>query len=160
MTDDDSELSSWAKYLNAHTARGTGWTVARLARESAIHRSTIFDWKRQRVGTTQRVTIESVRAIAAALGDSMENALRAAGSLLADDGEAPAATPSPIPSAGPSERSLIDRAAEVVRALDEELIDEDEGAAMLDLLLAMRRRAVADRRAADDGVSPSAVDSV
>ena len=55
-----------------------GWSVARLARESGIHRATIFEWMK---GSSDSVTIGSVRAIAAALDDDLENALRAGASL-------------------------------------------------------------------------------
>lgn len=55
-----------------------GWSVARLARESGIHRATIFEWMK---GSSDSVTIGSVRAIAAALDDDLENALRAVASL-------------------------------------------------------------------------------
>lgn len=52
--------------------------MARLAREAGIHRATIFDWIR---GGGDSVTIASVRAVADALGDDLENALRAVAGL-------------------------------------------------------------------------------
>ena len=56
-----------------------GWSVARLARESGVHRATIFKW----LGTKGGVTMTSVRALAAAVGDDPENAMRAAAGKLA-----------------------------------------------------------------------------
>jgi transcriptional regulator with XRE-family HTH domain len=52
-----------------------GWSVARLARESGIHRGTIFKWLAGKGG----VTVGSVRTVAGALGDDLTHALRAAG---------------------------------------------------------------------------------
>ncbi len=52
--------------------------MARLAREAGIHRATIFDWMK---GGGDSVTIASVRAVANALGDDLENALRAVAGL-------------------------------------------------------------------------------
>ena len=77
MNDGSGELSHWGAYLRRMTSR-PGWSVARLARESGIHRATIFDWIR---GGGESVTIASVRAVAEALGDDLENALRAVASL-------------------------------------------------------------------------------
>jgi transcriptional regulator with XRE-family HTH domain len=77
MNDGSGELSDWGAYLKRMTAR-PGWSVARLARESGIHRATIFDWIR---GGGESVTIASVRAVARALGDDLENALRAVASI-------------------------------------------------------------------------------
>ncbi|MEW2383342.1 hypothetical protein AB0873_14805 [Micromonospora sp. NPDC047707] len=51
-----------------------GWSVARLARESKIHRGTIFGWMKG-----EGVTVASVKAIAKALGDDEAHALAAAG---------------------------------------------------------------------------------
>lgn len=84
MDDGADELSEWGRYLKRMTAR-PGWSVARLARESGIHRATIFDWIR---GDGESVTIASVRAVAAALDDDLENALRAVANL-AEPSEAP-----------------------------------------------------------------------
>src|SRR5690554_3702349 len=78
MDDGANGLSDWGRYLKRMTAR-PGWSVARLARESGIHRATIFDWIK---GDGESVTIASVRAIAAALDDDLENALRAVASLV------------------------------------------------------------------------------
>lgn len=77
MNDGSGELSDWGAYLKRMTAR-PGWSVARLARESGIHRATIFDWIK---GGGESVTVGSVRAIARALGDDLENALRAVASI-------------------------------------------------------------------------------
>lgn len=77
MNDGSGELSDWGAYLRRMTQR-PGWSVARLARESGIHRATIFDWMK---GGGESVTIASVKAIARALGDDLENALRAVASI-------------------------------------------------------------------------------
>lgn len=70
----DASGESWAGYLRRMTKR-QGWSVARLARESGIHRATIFKW----LSGDEGVTVDSVRRVATALGDEPENALRAAG---------------------------------------------------------------------------------
>lgn len=77
MNDGSGDVSHWGAYLRRMTSR-PGWSVARLARESGVHRATIFDWMK---GTGESVTIASVRAVAAALDDDLENALRAVASL-------------------------------------------------------------------------------
>lgn len=77
MNDGSGGLSQWGAYLRRMTRR-PGWSVARLARESGIHRATIFDWMK---GSGETVTIASVRAVAQALGDDLENALRAVANL-------------------------------------------------------------------------------
>lgn len=77
---DGSARETWATYLRRMTDR-PGWSVARLARESGIHRGTIFKWISGKGG----VTVASVRSIAEALGDSPTNALRAAGSVVDKD---------------------------------------------------------------------------
>lgn len=82
MDDGTGDLSDWGRYLKRMTAR-PGWSVARLARESGIHRATIFDWIK---GDGESVTIASVRAIAAALHDDLENALRAVANLISSPG--------------------------------------------------------------------------
>lgn len=71
-----ARAEDWGGYLRRMTNR-PGWSVAKLARESGVHRGTIFKWIRGGSG----VTINSVRAIAEALGDDLDNALRAAGSV-------------------------------------------------------------------------------
>lgn len=77
MDDGRAEPNDWGAYLKRMTAR-PGWSVARLARESGIHRATIFDWIR---GGGESVTIASVRAVARALDDDLESALRAVANL-------------------------------------------------------------------------------
>lgn len=74
MSDASAPGENWSEYLRRMTKR-SGWSVARLSRESGIHRATIFDWIKGDGG----VTIDSIRRIAAALGDDLETALRAAG---------------------------------------------------------------------------------
>lgn len=54
-----------------------------MARDSGLHRSTIFRWRN---GDGGSVTVDSARRIAQALGDEPDEALRAAGDLVADRG--------------------------------------------------------------------------
>lgn len=77
MSDGSEPVDQWARYLKQMTDR-TGWSVARLARESGIHRSTIFRWM-QEGGSS--VTIQNVLAIARALDDDPVTALHAAASV-------------------------------------------------------------------------------
>lgn len=83
---DGGNRESWADYLRRMTDR-PGWSVARLARESKIHRATIFKWMAGKGGAT----VTSVRQIAEALGDEPANALRAAGNMegVAEEGMDP-----------------------------------------------------------------------
>lgn len=80
---DGGNRESWADYLRRMTDR-PGWSVARLGRESGIHRATIFKWIAGKGGAN----VTSVRAIAAALGDDPANALRAAGNMECEPEEA------------------------------------------------------------------------
>ncbi|WP_158554050.1 helix-turn-helix domain-containing protein [Micromonospora deserti] len=73
---DGAKRESWAEYLRRMTDR-PGWSVARLARESGIHRATLFRWIAGKGGAN----VASVRQIAEALGDDPANALRAAGNM-------------------------------------------------------------------------------
>lgn len=68
---------AWSAYLRRMTSR-PGWSVAKLARESGIARSTIFRWI---ADGAVALTIASVHQIADALGDDRASALRAAGNL-------------------------------------------------------------------------------
>lgn len=71
--------NDWARLLREITSRD-GWSVARLARESGVHRSTIFRWLE---GDDQKsLTIRSVNLIADAAGISRSGALRAAGAAV------------------------------------------------------------------------------
>lgn len=81
MSDGADVKSSWARYIEQATQR-PGWNAAKLARESGVHRSTIFRWK---AGDSRSVTVDSVRRIADALGDDPDEALRAAGDLVAGE---------------------------------------------------------------------------
>lgn len=72
---DAGRRESWGEYLRRMTDR-PGWSVARLARESGIHRATIFKWMAGKGGAN----VASARAIGDALGDT-DNALRAAGNM-------------------------------------------------------------------------------
>jgi transposase-like protein len=83
MSDGDKR-ESWADYLRRMTTR-PGWSVARLARESGIHRATIFRW----IGGQGGATVTSVSQIADALGDEPANALRAAGNMAGVADEMP-----------------------------------------------------------------------
>ena len=121
MSDGVGGKSSWARYIDQATRR-PGWNVAKLARESGIHRSTIFRWRNGEGGS---VTVDSARRIALALGDDPDEALRAAGDLVADralDGQ-------------DEELALIDRAP----------VDDDLKAVMRRKLLERRERERLDR---------------
>jgi transcriptional regulator with XRE-family HTH domain len=65
--------SPWAAYLT-EVANRPGWSVARIARESGLDKSTIFRWKSGATGAT----VDSVKKIARAVGDDPEVVLRAA----------------------------------------------------------------------------------
>ena len=71
-------LSGWAQYLQDLTNR-PGWSVARLARESGVNRSSIFRWMSGKVGN---VSANSVRAIAAAVGDDPDAVILTASDAL------------------------------------------------------------------------------
>lgn len=55
-----------------------GWSVAKLAREAGLSRSTIFRWIAE---GAEGITIQSVYLVADALGDERAHALKAAGNL-------------------------------------------------------------------------------
>jgi len=111
---------NWATYLRRMTKR-PGWSVARLARESGIHRATIFKW----IGGEPGATVDSVRRIALALGDDPDNAFRAAGNAGA------------APSVEDQELALIDRAP----------VDDNLKAVMRQKLLERRERERQERLA-------------
>lgn len=69
--------TAWSEFLAEMVAR-PGWSVARLAREATLNRSTIFRWLRGDGG----LTIHSVRKVAQALGVDPASAMLAAGSTL------------------------------------------------------------------------------
>lgn len=116
MSDGVGGRSSWAQYVKSGTER-PGWSVARLARESGIHRSTIFRWIK---GDGGNVTVDSVRRIAEALGEDPDEALRAAGQLVAS-----------TPAGGSDEElELIMRAP----------VDDQLKARMVEMLLKRRER--------------------
>jgi transcriptional regulator with XRE-family HTH domain len=73
---------AWATYLRQMTDR-PGWSVARLARESGIHRATIFDWIKG--GTGERLTVAFIVAIANALDDHPVNTFIAAANLVEEE---------------------------------------------------------------------------
>lgn len=68
------ERDAWTEYLDALVER-PGWSVSRLAKESGVHRATIYRWLK---GDIKNVTIESVRAIARGGQGSLAAALHAA----------------------------------------------------------------------------------
>jgi transcriptional regulator with XRE-family HTH domain len=68
---------AWSEYLKRAVAR-PGWSVARLARESGLHRSAIFGWIKD---GADGITIRSVYLIADALGEDRAAALKAAGGV-------------------------------------------------------------------------------
>jgi len=111
---------AWSTYLRDMTSR-PDWSVARLARDAGIARSTIFRWIAEGAG---RITIESVYMVADALGDSRANALRAAAGLGVLDRD--------------EEIDLI-MASEVSEALKARMIER----------LMQRRREERERRMAD-----------
>ncbi len=57
--------------------------MARLARESGIHRATIFDWIKG--GTGERLTVAFIVDIANALGDHPVNTFMAAADLVEEE---------------------------------------------------------------------------
>jgi transcriptional regulator with XRE-family HTH domain len=114
MSDASPPAETWAEYLRRMTKR-EGWSVARLARESGIHRGTIFKW----LGGETGVTVDSVRRIAIALGDEPSAALRAAGSAGV-----------PASAERDEEMDLINRAP----------VDDDLKAQMRQQLLVRRER--------------------
>jgi transcriptional regulator with XRE-family HTH domain len=73
----DAGGGEWARWLKAMTDR-PGWSVARLAREAGVHRSTIHRWMSD---GGDAVTIGMIRMVAGALGERLEVALRAAADL-------------------------------------------------------------------------------
>lgn len=75
MSDGSTQPDTWKAYLETRLSR-PGWSVARLAREAGLHRSTIFRWKS---GAKTGLSVASVRAVALAFGDNPTEALRAAG---------------------------------------------------------------------------------
>jgi transposase-like protein len=72
-----NEGDAWSAYLRRMTGR-PGWSVARLARDADLSRSTIFRWIAE---GAEGITIQSVYLVADALGDDRAEALRAAGNL-------------------------------------------------------------------------------
>lgn len=80
---DEGATNDWARFLREITSRD-GWSVARLARESGIHRATIFRWL-EGDEKPKRVTVHSVNMVADAAGVDRATALKAAGSILDDD---------------------------------------------------------------------------
>jgi transcriptional regulator with XRE-family HTH domain len=80
--DNGSDLGEWGKYLRLMTKR-PGWSVARLARDAGLNPSTIFGYINGSTG--QKVTIETIVAIARALGDHPVNTFIAAAGLVQEE---------------------------------------------------------------------------
>src|SRR4051794_10281728 len=122
---DDDEANPWGRYVKALTDRD-GWSVARLARESGIARRTLFRWIG---GSTESVTVESVRLVAAASGDDLDRALRAAAGLALDEEE-------------------NDDEAEIdfeIRMIEQSSLPEPQKRAMVDFARQLQRRQQAER---------------
>lgn len=81
MSDAPAPVDTWKAYLERRLER-PGWSVARLAREAGLHRSTIFRWK---AGGRTGLSVASVRAVAEAFGEDPADALRAAGQSTQDE---------------------------------------------------------------------------
>lgn len=113
VSDASTPGEDWPAYLRRMTKR-PGWSVARLSRESGVHRGTIFKW----IAGESGVTVDSVRRVALAFGDDLENAFRAAGNV-------------DVPAAGEDEElTLIERAP----------VDDDLKAVMRQKLYERRER--------------------
>lgn len=125
---DGGAANEWARYLREITSR-PGWSVARLARDSGVHRSTIFRWLD---GTDiKTVTVRSVRLIAEAAEDDIDRALRAAGSVLQHD----------------DETNDLDLEVEMIQNSD---LLEDIKDAMIREAYRLRDRQAAERRALEE----------
>lgn len=70
--------NAWAALLRDITSR-PGWSVAKLARDSGIHRSTIFRWIN---GEMSNLTLDSIRLVAEAANIDIRDTLRAAATLI------------------------------------------------------------------------------
>jgi transcriptional regulator with XRE-family HTH domain len=105
----------WGEFLREITAR-PGWTVARLAEKSGIHRSTLFRWMN---GSVRNINIESVRLVADAAGVNMATALHAASDLVT----------------GTPARDMDELTDEVARILDDSGLPEDDRFAIAQMLL-------------------------
>lgn len=123
---DREPASEWAAYLRDITDR-PGWSVARLARDSGLHRSTLFRWLEGNTGKT--VTLRSVQLIAKAAGDDLQTALRAAGGVL---------------------QQTADEADDLdleIRMIEKSDLPGDVKAAMIREAIRLRDRQLAERRA-------------
>jgi transcriptional regulator with XRE-family HTH domain len=91
MRDRMTQRNTWSDYLS-EAIYSRRWSVARLAREARVGRSTIHRWLS---GQVTNITTEKVRAVAEALGDDPATALRAAGMSGPSQQEAPGTAPTP-----------------------------------------------------------------
>jgi len=73
----DAKPTGWSRFLTEMTRR-PGWSVARLARESGLNRSSIFRWIKGEPG----LTLHSVHRIARALDVEPSVAMLAAAETL------------------------------------------------------------------------------
>ncbi len=90
---------TWQDYINWAIARAG--SIKTLAARSGLHRGSLSDWRHGR--RTGAVTVGSALAVATAVGDQPENALRAAGHHLSRPVGAP-----PPPSDRPAPESQDD----------------------------------------------------
>lgn len=107
--DEATDTGTWAQYVAWAAARAG--SVKDLADRAQLARPTVSAWKNGK--SPERVTVRSIRAIAAAVGDNPDNAMRAAGRIPPDSG------PAPLPAVPPLAAQLeaINRRIEAIRAL-------------------------------------------
>jgi transposase-like protein len=117
MSDGSTRPGTWKAYLETRLSR-PGWSVARLAREAGLHRSTIFRWKS---GAKTGLNVASVRAVALAFGEDPAEALRAAGQADSQADDEP-----------------VDEEIELVRT--DPLLDEDMKNRIVNLIIERRER--------------------
>ncbi len=131
---DEEGIDSWARYLKRVTER-PGWSVAKLARESGLNRSTLFRYMSE---GSASVTMASVRAIAEAVGDPLNVVLRAAGNVeeaadeeirmvIADPSLSPAAKKKLIDIIWDRREGERAQGMEQTRRMIEALRDQDAG---------------------------------
>lgn len=75
---------TWGAYIEGLPKR-SGLTMKQLAEKSGIARGTFYKW----ISGATGVTVDSVKRVAAAAGDDLDVALRAAGGKLIAEGDDP-----------------------------------------------------------------------
>lgn len=89
-TDGERKVGAeWARYIE-WAEHQPGMDVSKLARAAKVARSSVYRWKdalKPDAKKPTRVKVESATAIARAVGDDPQNALRAAADLLLSSGE-------------------------------------------------------------------------